>query len=180
MAKAPRDQQKTDERRVPPAGTGKLDHQGVPAAKPMDRASTDEARGAGDNRKAPDATGIESARERIEAERQAAIEQLRALGVSSDGDDMAPHSGADVVRDAGDASQASESRDMSFARRERLAERIKRLTAALERIQQDRYGICAMCGHAIEPARLAAAPDADVCRQCQERRERGAEPDAAA
>ena len=73
----------------------------------------------------------------------------------------------------GDVAQANERLDMSFAHRERVAERINRLTRALERLANGEYGICEVCGHAIEPARLEALPEATVCRECQDRLERG-------
>jgi len=52
--------------------------------------------------------------------------------------------------------------------RGRLAERISRLTAALERVDDGTYGVCERCGEEIQPARLAAIPEAELCRDCQE------------
>lgn len=178
MAKSPDDQQKTDDGRIGRGGRGKMDPGGVPrAAEPVHAESAREGR---DRGSPPDTARLAAARERIESERQAAIEQLRTLGISPDLADTTSRPGTDVVLDEGDAAQASERQDMNFMTRQRLAERINRLTAALERIQQGRYGICSVCGGAIEPGRLAAIPDSDVCLQCQERRERGAVPEAAA
>jgi RNA polymerase-binding transcription factor DksA len=112
-------------------------------------------------------------RERLEAEREAAIAQLRALGVSRSIDDQSPRAGTDAVRDEGDAAQASEYQDMSFAVRQRLADRINGLSSALERIEQGLYGRCAVCGEPIEAARLRAAPESETCLGCQEDMERG-------
>jgi DnaK suppressor protein len=58
--------------------------------------------------------------------------------------------------------------------RQRLAERIDRLTAALERIAQGRYGVCEVCGEPIEPARLQAVPESETCVKCQKDRGRRA------
>ena len=109
-------------------------------------------------------------RTRIEKEREGLIAQLRGIGLSpvvgrADGE-------VDQPRDEGDYAQASERRDLSFMTRERLAERINRLTVALERLEAGTYGECEMCGGRIEPARLDAIPDAARCLQCQERAER--------
>ena len=113
-------------------------------------------------------------RERIVREREQAIAQLRDLGVSPDaGGEGSPGPG-DHPRDEGDQAQRSESLDVSFLTRERLADRINRLTAALERIDDGRYGICDVCGGAIEGPRLAALPEAVTCLSCQRDRERAA------
>jgi DnaK suppressor protein len=112
-------------------------------------------------------------RERIERERDEAVGQLRDLGITPETarddlpSDMQP-------RDEGDAAQASERLDLSFMTRERLAERINRLTAALERLVEGTYGQCEVCGGEIERARLEALPEAMRCLDCQARAERAA------
>ena len=59
--------------------------------------------------------------------------------------------------------------------RERAAERVNQLSAALQRLHEGRYGLCERCGGVIELARLVALPEATTCRDCQEivERERG-------
>ena len=114
---------------------------------------------------------IEDVRERLLAARQVAIAQLARLGFAA-GHDDASGTGESPFEE-GDVAQASERLDMSFMQRERVAERINRLTRALERVAQGRYGTCEDCSRGIEPARLAAAPEATVCRDCQGQRERG-------
>jgi RNA polymerase-binding transcription factor len=112
-------------------------------------------------------------RERIERDRQTAIEQLRALGISPSRDGHG-EADADHPRDEGDQAQASERQDLGVMTRERLAERIKRLSAALDRLQDGTYGQCEICGNAIEPPRLDALPDVTTCLACQRERERAA------
>lgn len=119
---------------------------------------------------------MKKVRERLEREREAAIRRLRELGISPHLDDEeAPHAGTDTMRDEGDVAQASERQDLSFMTRERVAERVNQLSAALRRLDDGHYGICERCGERIEPARLAALPEATTCRECQEilERERG-------
>ena len=58
--------------------------------------------------------------------------------------------------------------------RERVADRINRLTAALERLVEGTYGRCEVCGGEIERPRLEALPEAVRCLACQERSERAA------
>jgi DnaK suppressor protein len=110
-------------------------------------------------------------RQRIEHEREDAIGQLRGLGISEE-NASARRSDADHPRDEGDQAQASERQDISFMTRERLAARINRLTAALERVMDGTYGRCELCGRDIEQPRLEALPEAVTCRECQERTER--------
>jgi DnaK suppressor protein len=49
---------------------------------------------------------------------------------------------------------------------------LRRIDAALARIDQGSYGACADCGEEIEPRRLAALPHAVRCQDCEEARER--------
>ena len=113
-------------------------------------------------------------RERIERERDEAIGQLRDLGITADGADAESLGDGSTPRDEGDQAQASERQDLSFMTRERLAERINRLTAALERLNEGTYGQCESCGRPIEKPRLEALPEAKHCLECQARLERAA------
>ena len=113
-------------------------------------------------------------RRRIERERDEAIGQLRDLGISLTPRSADPRAGVDHPRDEGDQAQASERQDLGFMTRERLADRINRLTSALERIVEGTYGQCEVCGRDIERSRLEALPEAVRCLECQERSERAA------
>ena len=126
------------------------------------------------------AHGAKSLRARLQQERDAAIARLQQLRASADLDESATVGGNESALDEGDAAQVSERRDVSFATRERLARRVNQLTAALERLERDDYGRCTVCGHDIEPERLAAIPEAATCLACQERQERGRAPGAVA
>ena len=161
MTKDPRAQRQTDAQRIGRAG--KLDATDRVGAegRPM-------TRDAGREEQRPDRDAI---RERLLRERQAAVEELARLGISPEISE-ATGTGESPFEE-GDVAQASERLDMSFAHRGRVAERINRLTRALERLANGEYGICEVCGRAIEPARLEALPEATMCRECQERLERG-------
>ena len=113
-------------------------------------------------------------RERIERERDEAVGQLRDLGITPD--DVGTGATGEIAqpRDEGDQAQASERLDLSFMTRERLAEKINRLTAALERLNEGTYGQCEACGQEIERNRLEALPEAMRCLECQTRIERAA------
>ena len=113
-------------------------------------------------------------RKRITRERDAAIEQLRILGVSPDGPRQGSDRDADHPSDEGDQAQASERQDLSVRARERLADRINRLTAVLAKLDDGTYGLCEVCEQPIEPARLEALADVTTCLACQRDRERAA------
>jgi len=44
---------------------------------------------------------------------------------------------------------------------------LRGINAALDRIAQGRYGLCARCGEPIAAARLEAVPHAALCQECQ-------------
>jgi DnaK suppressor protein len=46
---------------------------------------------------------------------------------------------------------------------------LRRIEAALERLDRDEYGVCEECGEAISSKRLDAIPWALLCVSCQER-----------
>ena len=71
-----------------------------------------------------------------------------------------------------DEIQANERREIGFVTRELLVDRVNRLAAAIERLDDGEYGTCVECGEAIAPARLRAMPEVKTCVRCQDRLER--------
>lgn len=51
------------------------------------------------------------------------------------------------------------------------ATEIGQIDKAIERIESNRYGVCAACHEAIEAALLETAPEAEFCGACQELRD---------
>jgi len=74
--------------------------------------------------------------------------------------------------DGGDATADGVRREIDFATRELLVERINCLAAALDRLSCGEYGTCMECGERISPARLNAIPEAQTCVRCQDALER--------
>jgi DnaK suppressor protein len=66
----------------------------------------------------------------------------------------------------------SQAQEIRFATRERLAGRLARIRAALDRLAGGGYGLCVECGEPIGRARLQAMPEVERCVRCQERAER--------
>jgi DnaK suppressor protein len=63
---------------------------------------------------------------------------------------------------------AMQQQAMDTGMKERLHVRIRRLEAALVRIQEGSYGVCCKCGEAIAKERMAADIAAPFCAVCQE------------
>ncbi len=59
------------------------------------------------------------------------------------------------------------------ALRRHLEVRLQQVEAALQRMEAGTYGICQACGRPIDIARLKAIPFAELCLECQSKRERG-------
>jgi len=75
----------------------------------------------------------------------------------------------DVPSDEGDLSQQSHE-EWIFLNRNTLDLKLLRdVQAALRRVQQGTYGVCAACDEPISAKRLEAVPWAKFCVQCQER-----------
>lgn len=58
-------------------------------------------------------------------------------------------------------------REMYRALLTTLEKKLESVNAALRAIEKGRYGTCERCGNPIDPARLAAKPDATLCLDCQ-------------
>lgn len=62
-------------------------------------------------------------------------------------------------------------RDMDIALVEMESETLRKIDAALRRLEEGTYGICEECDEKISEPRLRALPFASLCRDCQQARE---------
>ena len=116
---------------------------------------------------------METIRQRLEHDLNTAIGRLRHLGGSVTVEELPGPIGVNVpFADEVDEMQASQRREIGCATRELLVERVNRLSAALDRLDNGEYGTCTECGEAISPARLRAVPEVQTCVRCQDRIER--------
>ena len=116
---------------------------------------------------------MDGIRKRLEQDLRVAVGRLRQVGGASALDDLLGASGVHwAFADEVDEIQANERREIGFATRELLVERVNRIAAALERLDQGEYGTCVECGEAIAPARLRVMPEVTTCVRCQDRLER--------
>src|SRR3970040_1451158 len=106
----------------------------------------------------------ESIRKRLEQDLQEAVGRLRQMGGAVAVEELPGAVGDNSpFSDEVDEIQANESREISFATRERLVERVNRLSAALDRLNGGEYGVCVECAERISPARLHAVPEVPTC-----------------
>jgi DnaK suppressor protein len=57
--------------------------------------------------------------------------------------------------------------EKSLAVEKKLADALSEINRALAKCEAGTYGICDVCGKAIEPARLEALPQASLCLSCK-------------
>jgi len=116
---------------------------------------------------------MDGIRKRLEQDLRAAVGRLRQVGGASALEDLLGTTGEHwAYADEVDGIQASERREIGFATRELLVERVNRIVAAIERFDAGEYGVCVECSEAIAPARLRAMPEVTTCVRCQDRLER--------
>jgi DnaK suppressor protein len=110
---------------------------------------------------------------RLEQELKQAVSRLRQLEGSVEVEEAPGVPGDNSpFADEVDEIQANERREIGYATRELLVERVNRLVAALDRLNDGEYGQCVECGEAIAPARLRVMPEVATCVRCQDRLER--------
>src|SRR5262245_3572852 len=116
---------------------------------------------------------METIRERLEEDLRTAVTRLRQIGGAVAVEELpGPIGDNSPFADEVDEIQANERREIGFATRELLVDRVNRLAAALDRLRSGDYGTCIECDEPIAPARLRALPEVETCVRCQDRRER--------
>ncbi|MGH7278389.1 MAG: TraR/DksA family transcriptional regulator [Candidatus Rokuibacteriota bacterium] len=112
-------------------------------------------------------------RERLEQDLKVAVGRLRQLGDVATLDELPGAMGDNSpFSDEVDEIQAVERREIGYATRELLLDRVNRLAAAIDRFDSGEYGVCVECEERIAPARLKALPEVQTCVRCQDRLER--------
>jgi DnaK suppressor protein len=81
-----------------------------------------------------------------------------------------------LLADLVDQAAAEQEQDFSVIVRERLRDKLRRVEQALERMEQQTYGLCTRCGEEIPFARLQVQPAAFCCVPCQSRLEAQSHP----
>ena len=111
--------------------------------------------------------------ERLEEELHGAVNRLRRIDGAVALEDFPGVIGDNSpFADEVDEIQANEGREIGFATRTLLVERVHKLRNALEHVREGDYGTCIECGEPIAAARLRAMPEVETCVRCQDRIER--------
>lgn len=113
---------------------------------------------------------VDELRGLIDQRREALLAEIREDAERVRGEPFEEHAGR--APDAGDASVATLFNDLDQADLDRDVGEVRALDAAVERIEQGRYGQCEDCGGDIGEGRLRAFPAAIRCVRCQERYEK--------
>jgi len=75
--------------------------------------------------------------------------------------------------DLGDRALSSVIRELTYQLTTGERDIVRRIDAALDRIEADEYGVCVHCGKKVQIGRLKAVPWARHCIECQELQDTG-------
>ena len=114
---------------------------------------------------------MDAIRKRLEQELRTATARLRQMGVADSLEELRPVAETGFA-DEVDGIQVNEWREIGYATRELLVDRVNRLSNALDRLDEGEYGTCVECGEEIAAARLRVMPEVETCVRCQEKLER--------
>ena len=113
-------------------------------------------------------------RSRLENERKHVLEELEQLKAG-----VRP---ADERREGSPFGKREEEATETFELEKRLAleKRLRDQLAGVEhtlhKFEENTYGLCDICGQPIDPARLEALPQANLCLSCKAKNEKGKPP----
>jgi RNA polymerase-binding protein DksA len=106
---------------------------------------------------------FKSIRARLDEERASLLSDIEALAVENQAQQDDYGIGNHVADDATEVF----TRERNLALRNNTQDLLAQVDAALQRLDEGRYGICARCGQEIAPDRLEALPYAIYCITCQ-------------
>ena len=120
---------------------------------------------------APSATTKRKAKTLSQGKKYAAIrrdlERQRKAMLAGVGEGLANPNGQEAFPDVSDQASAEADQNFSFRIREREQKLIKKIDEALDRIDQNTYGICERCEEEIPYPRLKARPVTTLCINCK-------------
>ncbi|NNE97479.1 MAG: TraR/DksA family transcriptional regulator [Pyrinomonadaceae bacterium] len=107
---------------------------------------------------------IKKIKEQLIAEREAIADKLRGKDLSVDESE---------TPDPVDLAVRNYSKNVMLSVSENETRQLIMINEALDRIEDDEYGICQNCEKKINPKRLTALPSAMYCIECQALQEQG-------
>jgi len=112
-----------------------------------------------------EAQGLLMVKERLLKRKQELEETLTQMSSERVSDDQ--------VQDPGDQATSATMENLKTSLQNTEVQELRRITRALEKIDDGTYGICADCGGEISEKRLKMFPNAQRCLVCQEAFEEG-------
>ena len=110
-------------------------------------------------------TGFNLLRSRLEAEQKRLIEELEQLRASVRPADERREGSPFGKREE----EATETQELEkrLALEKRMRDQLTEVEHALHKFEEGTYGLCDVCGQPIDPARLEALPQANLCLSCK-------------
>ncbi|MFB3819374.1 MAG: TraR/DksA family transcriptional regulator [Candidatus Methylomirabilales bacterium] len=109
---------------------------------------------------------------KVERFKQRLIEKRRELLSGVRGSNMKSlEVAADGIQDIADQASSAYTKEFLLSIGDAERRMLKQIDEALDRIRQDTYGLCEVCGEMIGERRLEALPFAKLCIGCQEEEE---------
>jgi RNA polymerase-binding protein DksA len=97
-------------------------------------------------------------------QRETLIERLEKMKSTNDVEEI-------LNPDKTDLALESQNNDKEILLLDHAEQQLKEIDQALNRLKEDRYGICLDCGKNIQPARLEIIPSAAFCIKCQQKKD---------
>ena len=110
-------------------------------------------------------TNFNILRSRLEGERKRLIEELEQLKASANPKDER-HEGSPFGKREEEATETLEL-EKRLVLEKRIGEQLTDIEHALHKFEEGTYGLCDNCGQPIDPARLEALPQANLCMKCK-------------
>jgi DnaK suppressor protein len=108
-------------------------------------------------------TDFNRLRRRLEAERERFLEELKATALVTERRERGPYG------EYGELATEITEVEKNLILEKRIREQLAEVEHALDKLEQGTYGLCDICGRPIEPARLEALPQANLCLSCKAR-----------
>ena len=106
-------------------------------------------------------------KQKLEYFRNLLLEQRRRATEDLRADKSTALEGDDGVEDSGEMSELDLNRSTALDLADRQTHLIEEIDAALQRIEDGTYGLCARCGKPLDEERLKAMPTAKYDAACQ-------------
>ena len=117
-------------------------------------------------------TNFKILRSRLESEQKRLIEELKQLEASAHPADER-REGSPFGKREEEATEALEL-EKRLGLEKRIKSQLAEIELALRKFEEGSYGLCNSCGQPIDPARLEARPQANLCLSCKSQQEKNA------